>query len=230
MIGEPDLVVELMYRPSTLLLTLLFSVTLTGPALAGKDSAEKGSVEKGSVEKPSKQTPAERKETAQERRAVKKENRARDGGRRKTRGRGSENEAEDQAPSQQPEEAAGSEEPADSSQQSPPVPPVPPVPRITGRVIHGSIYGELAAGRKVAEVDVSKVFEVIPAYKKIRRENLKKTKAQYHILIAQANQEFQAAVEAEALHQDIVLVVEKGGVSGVPVIDLTGVVRARLEK
>lgn len=102
--------------------------------------------------------------------------------------------------------------------------------RLTGRVIHGSVHGELEPGKKVAVVDISGVFEVIPAYKKIQRENLKKTKAQYHILIAQANEEFTAAVEAEALHGGFGLVIEKGGVTGVQVVDISEKLKARLKK
>ncbi|MFH0943860.1 MAG: hypothetical protein V2A76_01575 [Planctomycetota bacterium] len=101
--------------------------------------------------------------------------------------------------------------------------------RITGRVIYGSVYGELEPGQKVAVVDVSGVFDVIPAYRKIQRENLKKTKAQYHILMDQANKEFAAAVEAEALHAGFGLVIEKGGVTGVRVVDISEKLKTHLK-
>ena len=197
-----------MYKTSLLALSLVSFLMLPCEAStsAGADTDQQ------------KQTPAERKAAGQQSALEKKqaaEEKKRAG--KNEPGPAQNSGADDKAPAQKSKSGAGqSEQP-------------PPAPTITGRVIHGSIYGQLAVGEKVAVVDISRVFEVIPAYQKIKREQLKKTKAQYHILIAQANQEFQAAVEAEAVHAGLGLVVEKGGVSGVPVVDITNLVRKRLK-
>jgi len=97
--------------------------------------------------------------------------------------------------------------------------------RVTGKIV----YGAATQARKVAEVDVQKVFASIPAYQKIKSENVPKHKARYHILISRANEEFQTAVQAIALHGTYDLVVEKGGVSGVESIDITDEVVKRVD-
>lgn len=79
---------------------------------------------------------------------------------------------------------------------------------IVGKVL----YGDSDATEDIAVVSVKEVFDHLPSYRKIQEENLKKTKARYHFLITQANEEFQAAVEAVARSGSIVAVVEKGGV------------------
>lgn len=104
-----------------------------------------------------------------------------------------------------------------SANQVPPPPEEPPA--VTGEVI----YGDLWSYQTVATVDVERVFEHLPSYKKIQSENLKKTKARYHFLIAQANDELRAAVARAAKAQSIDVVVEKGGAdeSDARVVDLT---------
>lgn len=79
--------------------------------------------------------------------------------------------------------------------------------RVTGRVVLGQAEG----ATHPALVDVQQVFKEIPAYQKVKKENLSRTKARYHILVNQANEEFLAAVKAVALRQGLDLVVEKGG-------------------
>ncbi len=97
--------------------------------------------------------------------------------------------------------------------------------RVTGKVL----YGDVVQVRKAAVVDVQKVFAAIPAYKKIKTENVPKHKARYHILVSQANQEFQAAVQAVALHDAFDLVAEKGGTQGGAPTDITDQVLARID-
>lgn len=96
--------------------------------------------------------------------------------------------------------------------------------RVTGKIL----YGDALQVRKVAVVDVQKVFAAIPAYRKIQTENVPKHKARYHILVSQANQEFQAAVHAVALHDAFDLVVEKGGLKGGTSTDITELVLTRV--
>lgn len=97
--------------------------------------------------------------------------------------------------------------------------------QVTGKVL----YGDVVQVRKAAVVDVQKVFAAIPAYKKIKTENVPKHKARYHILVNQANQEFQAAVQAVALHDAFDLVAEKGGTRGGAPTDITDQVLARID-
>lgn len=95
--------------------------------------------------------------------------------------------------------------------------------RVTGKII----YGEIKGARRVATVDVKRSFAKIPSYQRIQKENIKKTKAEYHILVAKANQEFQLAVEAAALRGFVDLVVEKGGIKGgadLELVDITDTV------
>lgn len=99
--------------------------------------------------------------------------------------------------------------------------------KVVGRVI----YGVAAKAGSRAVVDVKKVFEHISSYQKIRDENLKKTKARYHFLLAEANQEFQQAVEIVALAESVDVVVETGGIENADatVVDLTDKVIARIQ-
>ena len=112
-----------------------------------------------------------------------------------------------------------------------PIGAAPAEPNGPARVVGRVVYGE-AKGKVIATVDVKKVFQHIPSYRKIQQENLKKTKARYHFLISQANQAFQQAVEIEALTQSIDVVVEAGGVenAGADVVDLTDTVIKRIER
>lgn len=97
---------------------------------------------------------------------------------------------------------------------------------IVGKVV----YGDASATENIAVVSVKEIFDHLPSYKKIQEENVKKTKARYHFLITQANEEFQAALEAVARTGSIVAVVEKGGVENADdwVVDLTAKVIAQI--
>ena len=100
---------------------------------------------------------------------------------------------------------------------------------MTGKVI----FGQAAGAQRVATVDVKRCFARIPSYRKIQKQNIKKTKAEYHILVAKANERFQTAVETAALTGYVDLVVEKGGIrggEGVELVDITQEVIDIIEK
>lgn len=107
----------------------------------------------------------------------------------------------DPAPAAEP----GSDEPA-TEPGSDPAPAAPM--RIVGKVV----YGDASASENLATVDVKEVFDHLPSYRKIQEENLKKTKARYHFLLAQANEEFRTAVTSAARTAGVLAVVEAGGV------------------
>ena len=119
----------------------------------------------------------------------------------------------------------GAVAPTESTVVEPSATPAAETVRVTGKIVYGAAH----QARRVAEVDVQAVFASIPAYKKIKTENVPKHKARYHILISRANEEFQTAVQAIALHGTYDLVVEKGGVSGVEPTDITDDVVKRVD-
>ncbi len=99
-------------------------------------------------------------------------------------------------------------------------------PTVTGKVV----FGDPATAQKFVVVDVDKVFAEIPAYRKIKQESVSKSKARYHILIAQANEDFQVAVQLVALQEGADVVVEKGGLKGVKAVDITDAVLKRIKR
>ncbi len=118
-----------------------------------------------------------------------------------------------------PAAAASEPAPASAPAAAPEPPPEVAVPvfQVTGRIVAGQKAGAL----KVAVVDIGRAFDKIPAYQKLKKEDLKNTKARYHFLVAEANQKFQAAVNLVAARGSFDLVVEKGGVKGLEVADIT---------
>lgn len=105
----------------------------------------------------------------------------------------------------------------------------PPL-RIVGRVVYGDTTFFDPERTKVAVVDVQKVFERIPAYRTLVEEKVPKHRARYHILLSQANREFQQAVKNVAAKRGVDVVVEVGGVVGGRPIDITDDVRAEFER
>ncbi len=82
-------------------------------------------------------------------------------------------------------------------------PAVDPVLGLEGRVV----YGVRRTARNGAVIDMCRCFQQIPAYQRIRREDLPRTRADYHFLMTQATSQFEDAVEAVALRAEVELVI-----------------------
>jgi len=99
--------------------------------------------------------------------------------------------------------------------------------------ISGDVYhGDKAKFSKPCVVDRKKVFEKIPSYIKIKRENLDKSSARYFFLIKEANKAFNKAVKEKAEELGYDLVVEKGEIKakGVKIPNITKKVLETFEK
>jgi Skp family chaperone for outer membrane proteins len=99
-------------------------------------------------------------------------------------------------------------------------------------VEHGRAQSALL-GAPVAVVDLKKCFASIEEYQNIAREGLDERRARYHFYLRKANQKFSTAVQTVARLKGIVLVVEKGGVTGGKpgqIVDLTDQVVDYLER
>lgn len=93
---------------------------------------------------------------------------------------------------------------------------------ITGRALLGE--PQLARfAQRIGEVDVERCFTAIAAWKTIKQEELRPTRARYHFLMRQANLDLQRAIAAAAARRGVTLVVERGGIqnAGDKSIDLT---------
>ncbi|MBL8767855.1 MAG: hypothetical protein JNL94_10840 [Planctomycetes bacterium] len=93
---------------------------------------------------------------------------------------------------------------------------------VTGRALLGE--PQLARfARRIGEVDVERCFEAIPAWRTIKQEELRSTRARYHFLMRQANVDLQRAIAAAAAQRGVTLVVERGGIqnAGDKAVDLT---------
>jgi len=74
---------------------------------------------------------------------------------------------------------------------------------------------------KVGIVESQKIYKNLPAYQTIEREKVKKGTARYAQLISEATKHYRVCVQSTSKSQNLVLVVEKGGISGYPVVDVT---------
>jgi hypothetical protein len=93
-----------------------------------------------------------------------------------------------------------------------------------GVVVSGKVYlGEKASFTRAVTIDQKKVFEAIPAYQSIKKENVEKDTARYHFLIQEANRVFKEALKKLAKEKGFDLVVEKDGIKipGESVSDMT---------
>lgn len=93
---------------------------------------------------------------------------------------------------------------------------------VTGRALLGE--PQLARfAQRIGEVDVERCFQAIPAWKTIKQEELRPTRARYHFLMRQANVDLQRAIAAAAARRGVTLVVERGGIqnAGDKTLDLT---------
>jgi len=98
---------------------------------------------------------------------------------------------------------------------------------ITGRVYYGDpvkIKDEPAP--IVGTVRAKEVYEAIPAYKKILEEGVDKDSARYQKLMLEATKAFKAALSHAAVSHlpPLLIVVEEGGSSGYPIVDITDIV------
>ncbi len=74
---------------------------------------------------------------------------------------------------------------------------------LEGRVV----LGVRRTARTGAVLDICRCFQVIPAFQRIRREEMPRTRADYHFLMAQATEQFEDAVEAVAFREGVDLVI-----------------------
>ncbi len=105
--------------------------------------------------------------------------------------------------------------------------PTEPAPfNIVGQVIRG----EPLTARTVAYVDVTRCFDSIPSYRRVRSERNSRDYARYLLLVAEANDEFRAAIEWVVLRRGLDVVVTKGGVNDERAVDITDSVCDRLHE
>lgn len=108
-----------------------------------------------------------------------------------------------------------------------PATPAEPAPfNIVGQVIRG----EPLTARAVAYVDVNRCFDSIPSYRRVRSERNARDYARYLLLVAEANDEFRAAIEWVVLRRGLDVVVTKGGVNDERAVDITDSVCDRLHE
>lgn len=82
-----------------------------------------------------------------------------------------------------------------------------------GVTVTGKVYlGEKSMFAKAVVIDQKKVFESIPAYQAIKKENVEKDTARYHFLIQEANRVFKETLKKLAKEKGFDLVVEKDGI------------------
>lgn len=79
---------------------------------------------------------------------------------------------------------------------------------VTGKVY----FGEKTQFTKAVTIEQKKVFDAIPAYQAIKKENVEKDTARYHFLIQEANRVFKETLKKVAKEKGFDLVVEKDGV------------------
>lgn len=207
------------------LITLLITTLLSQSVLAasgGKDRQPASQNETAQKQKHKNNKSAEPRKTN-------KGGLGRDSGLARTRGKVDEKQQVRHAGARGQGPAGQAGQPASGAESSQPEQAAEPAANliITGKVIHGEAYGAV----RVAVVDVQEVFKKIPAYQKIKKENLSRTKGRYHILLNQANEEFVSAVKSIAQVHHVDVVVEKGGVrGGAGVLDITKEVLKALPK
>ena len=82
----------------------------------------------------------------------------------------------------------------------------------------------------VAVIKSQNVYLELPSYKKIVKEKVKTGTARYTQLMEIATKNYKKLVAGVAKSQNLVLVVETGGISGYPTSDITNTVIAEVRK
>jgi len=81
----------------------------------------------------------------------------------------------------------------------------------------------------VGTVRTKEVYRMIPAWKRIQEEKVKKGTARHEVLMREATAVYERALGRAAKARNTVLIVEQGGISGyASVADLTGAIIAAL--
>jgi hypothetical protein len=84
--------------------------------------------------------------------------------------------------------------------------------------------------KKPAVLKIRKVYAVIPAYQRIIDEDLTKSDARYHLLMAEATRTFRKALKKVAVERGHDFVAESGAItSGSPLPDLTKIVIKKIK-
>ena len=83
---------------------------------------------------------------------------------------------------------------------------------------------------KVGVVESQRVYKNLPAYRIIEREKVKKGSARYAQLMAQATKHYRDSLKSTSKSQNLVLIVEQGGISGYTVLDVTSLCIGNIQK
>ena len=92
-------------------------------------------------------------------------------------------------------------------------------------------YGKVKDFSSPSTINRKKVYAVIPSWKKIKDENIKKSDARYHFLLKEASNTFRKYVKKVAVEKGYDLVAEKSAikVTGKDLPDITKVVIKKIK-